>query len=45
VIAADHVPVAVVVDGGKMITLGLDDLQLLRLGLRVLATSGVSPLM
>ena len=41
-IAADHVPVAVVVDGGKMITLGLDDLQLLRLGLRVLATSVAS---
>jgi len=37
-----HVPLGSVVDGGKMTTLGLDDLQLLRLGLRVLATSMAS---
>ena len=40
--APAHVPVAVVFDGGKMTTLGLGDLQLLRLGLRLLATGMAS---
>ena len=37
-----HVPLASVVDGGKMTILGLDDLQLLRLGLRLLASNMAS---
>ncbi len=35
-------PLAYVVDGAKMTTLGLDDLQVLRLGLRLVASSMAS---
>ena len=38
----DHLPAAYVVDGAKMTTLGLGDLQVLRLGLCLLATSMAS---
>ena len=36
--APAHVPLAYVVDGGRMTTLGLGDLQMLRLGLLLLAS-------